>query len=228
RQVFMSMASHELKTPLSSLKGYVQLIGRQTSLPNPVSLYVSKANESINKLQHLINNLLDVSKIRAGKLKFETQVFDLADLLKNCAEDVKHMYKTFNIEVQSDNHLYVKGNPERLEQVLMNLVSNAVKYSPDNKEIIICGTRKENQVIVSVTDFGIGLADENQSKIFDRFYRVETDKFSQGLGIGLYISSEIIKEHHGVFEVKSKVNDGSTFSFSLPWKNPSEQVPLSN
>ncbi len=216
---FISMASHELKTPLSSLKGYVQLIGRQTTLPAPVNKYVEKANESINKLQHLINNLLDVSKIEAGKLKFTIEVFNLADSIHSCIEDSNHIYGTYEIKADVDPDLPVLGNSERLEQVLMNLIGNAVKYSPDHKEITVCGERKNNTIVVSVTDGGIGLAEEDQMKVFERFYRVNSDKFSSGLGMGLYISSEIIKEHNGKMEIKSKPKQGATFSFSLPLAN---------
>ena len=101
----------------------------------------------------------------------------------------------------------------------MNLISNAVKYSPDRKEIIVCGERKDDRVVVSVTDFGIGLTEDDQKKVFERFYRVNTNTFSPGLGMGLYISSEIIKEHNGKIEIKSKPRQGATFSFSLPLAN---------
>jgi len=217
---FISTASHELKTPLSSVKGYVQLIGRQKTLPGTVNQYVAKANESITKLQHLINNLLDVSKIAAGKLKFTTNVFNLSDLINSCVEDCIHIYGAYNIKSKVQPGLYVLGNAERLEQVLMNLISNAVKYSPDHKEIIVCGERNNDRVIVSVQDFGIGLTEDHTKKVFERFFRVETGTFAPGLGIGLYISSEIIKEHNGRMEVESKFNEGSTFSFSLALASP--------
>jgi two-component system CheB/CheR fusion protein len=216
---FISMASHELKTPLASLKGYVQLIDRQENLPTPVNKYISKANESINKLQHLINNLLDVSKIEAGKLKFNTAVFNLADCIHSCVEDCRHMYPAFRIIAEVDPVLPVVGNCERLEQVLMNLISNAVKYSGGNKEIIVRGHKTDHHVIVSVTDFGLGLADDDKKKVFERFYRVDSNSFAPGLGMGLYISSEIIKEHFGKLEINSQLKQGSTFSFSLPLIN---------
>ena len=213
---FISTASHELKTPLSSAKGYVQLIGRQKTLSGTASQYVVKANESINKLQHLINNLLDVSKIAAGKLKFTTETFNLSNLINSCVEDCRHMYGGYNFHLQVQDNILVSGNAERLEQVLMNLISNAVKYSAASKKIDICGESTGGRAIVSVTDFGIGLTDENQQRIFERFFRVEEGRFSPGLGIGLYIAAEIIKEHHGKIQVHSKVKQGSTFSFSLP------------
>jgi two-component system phosphate regulon sensor histidine kinase PhoR len=213
---FISMASHELKTPLASLKGYVQLIDRQENLPAVVNRYVSKANESINKLQHLINNLLDVSKIEAGKLKFNSEVFNLADCIHSCVEDCTHMYPAFKITAEVDPDLPVYGNCERLEQVLMNLISNAVKYSDRSKDILVQGHKTDHHAIVSVTDHGLGLTEEDQEKVFERFYRVNSKSFAPGLGMGLYISSEIIKEHHGRMQIDSRLRQGSTFSFLLP------------
>jgi two-component system phosphate regulon sensor histidine kinase PhoR len=213
---FIGVASHELKTPLTSLKGYVQLIG-QTELPETVKLYIEKANSSLNKLQHLINDLLDVSKIKAGKLKFDTTIFDLSELIKLCIENCKYIYPSYTITEELEKNIKIKGNDERLEQVLMNLINNAVKYSSENKEIIIRLTKNDNSATVSVTDFGIGLSAADQSKIFDRFFRVENNEsYIPGLGMGLYISSGIIKEHNGTLSVKSKLKEGSEFSFSLP------------
>jgi two-component system CheB/CheR fusion protein len=214
---FISVASHELKTPLTSLKGYIQLMEYQKDLPENVNLYIRKANDSINKLQHLINDLLDVSKIQAGKLKFDMEVLNLGDLLASCVENCVYMYPDYTIRNEANPGLMVSGNAERLEQVLMNLVSNAVKYSPDHKEIIIRTQQDVGWVSVSVTDFGIGLSDDDQKKIFERFYRAERSSlFTSGLGMGLYISSEIIREHNGKIGVESKLHEGTTISFILP------------
>ncbi|HET6722888.1 MAG TPA: PAS domain-containing sensor histidine kinase, partial [Chitinophagaceae bacterium] len=125
---FIGVASHELKTPLTSLKGYVQLIG-QTELPEPVKLYIEKANSSLNKLQHLINDLLDVSKIKAGRLKFDTTIFDLSELIKQCIENCRYIYPSHKLTEELEQNIVINGNEERLEQVLMNLINNAVKYS---------------------------------------------------------------------------------------------------
>ena len=214
---FISVASHELKTPLTSLKGYIQLIEQHKELPGNVNHYIRKANDSLNKLQHLINDLLDVSKIQAGKLKFEMEVIDMTELLNMWVENCTYMYSSSSILKDISPALKVCGNAERLEQVLMNFVSNAVKYSPDNKEIIIRARQEHDTVIVSVTDSGIGLPESERKKIFDRFYRVNNnDNYATGLGMGLYISAEIIKEHHGTIGVESKINKGSTISFCLP------------
>ncbi|MGH2649259.1 MAG: PAS domain-containing sensor histidine kinase, partial [Ginsengibacter sp.] len=214
---FISIASHELRTPLTSLKGYIQLIEAQTNLPDEVNLYLSKAISSANKLQHLVNDLLDASKIRAGKLQFSTHVFDLSDMVNDCVDNCRHLYPSHNIKKEFEKDIFICGNDERLEQVLINLINNSVKYSPENKEIIVRCEKNIEYGIVSVIDFGIGMSESEQSKIFDRFYRAENKKHhSTGLGMGLYIASEIIKEHKGLITVKSILNEGSVFSFSLP------------
>ena len=217
---FITVASHELKTPLTSLSGYIQLLQSQTNLPHNLKMYVSKAHDSATKLQHLINDLLDFSKIKAGKLKFNMDIFDLSDFINSCIDNCKYIYSSHTINAELEKGIMIRGNAERLEQVVMNLVSNAVKYSRENKEIII-RTEKDNAfAIVSVIDFGIGMSPSDQTKIFERFYRVEEKKNRiPGLGMGLYISSEIIKEHNGEITVKSKLNEGSVFSFSLPLAN---------
>lgn len=213
---FISVASHELKTPLTSLKGYIQLVGIYENLPAQVYSYITKANESMTKLQNLINELLDASKVQAGKLKFNTEILDLNIYINSWIENSDHIYSSYRIKREIQPNLFVNGNADRLEQVLMNLVSNAVKYSPGKDEIIISAARNGDDVVVSVTDFGIGLSETDQKKIFERFYRVNTNN-SPGLGMGLYISSELIKEHNGKIEVKSEPGKGSTFSFYLPF-----------
>jgi len=209
---FIGVASHELKTPLTSLKGYLQLISmhKKDELPAIVKQYIGKANMAINKLQFLVDNLLDVSKIKAGRLNYNLDVVSLRLIVNACVENAMHMYNSFEFEVKN-------GNAERLEQVLMNLVNNAVKYSAGNKRITVKTHKYENWVRVSVTDFGIGLSDEQKFKIFERFYRVEDKKnMTSGLGMGLYISSEIINTHNGKIGVESELGKGSTFYFDLP------------
>ena len=217
---FIGVASHELKTPLTSLKGYIQLMEYQTNLPESTKLFVSKATASINKLQHLIDELLDASKIKAGKLGFAKQELDLSQLIKSVVENSQYMYPMYQIEKDIQDGIMVKGNEERLEQVLMNLINNAVKYSPGNKNVIIRAEKDSISAVVSVIDFGIGMSKPDQKHVFERFYRAGGhDSTTPGLGMGLYISAAIIKEHNGTMRVKSKPNEGSIFSFSLPLAN---------
>ena len=219
RDEFIGIASHELKTPLTSAKGYIQLIDgfKKEVLPVPVKTFVKKANESLNKLQILVNDLLDVSKIQAGKLEFSVTKINLSDLIITCVENATHIYPSAVIINCYTGDFIINGNFERLEQVLMNLINNAVKYSNSNHPIDINAERVDNYVQVSVKDGGIGLTAAQIERVFERFYRVEDKKYlTSGLGMGLYISSEIIKAHGGFMSVKSEFNQGSTFYFSLP------------
>ena len=216
---FIGIASHELKTPLTSLKGYLQLITiyKKDDLPATVKQYIAKANIALSKLQRLVNDLLDVSKIQAGRLEYAMGTLNLAELLNTCLENAEHIYPE-NVFIKHDGQNYlVNGNSERLEQVVMNLINNAVKYSAANKTIIIKTAPLNNMVRISVTDFGIGLSDDQKQKIFERFYRVEDKKFmTGGLGMGLYISAEIVRNHQGRIGVDGELGKGCTFYFDLP------------
>jgi len=218
---FIGIASHELKTPLTSVKGYLQLIGHKKEiLPDNVKQYVNKATVALNKLQHLVNDLLDVSKIKAGKLEYAITTINLADLVSACVENAEHIYSSHKFDNKARYEFLIKGNDERLEQVIMNLINNAVKYSPVSKDIIISTSKHDGMVRVSITDFGIGLSGKQKKRIFERFYRVEDKKYmSSGLGIGLYISQQIIDNHDGKIGVESELGKGSTFYFDLPLVN---------
>jgi two-component system CheB/CheR fusion protein len=224
---FIGVASHELKTPLTSLKGYIQLMEFQDNLSDEARIYVTKATSSINKLQHLIDELLDASKIKAGKLKFKKHAFNLTELVSLCVENSIYMYPSFKIKKQLQEGIMAYGNEERIEQVLMNLINNAAKYSGDKKEIIVRAEKNTDSAMVSVIDFGIGMVNSDQELIFERFYRANGHESTMpGLGMGLYISSEIIKEHNGEIHVKSKLNEGSVFSFSLPLATKVESTSM--
>jgi two-component system phosphate regulon sensor histidine kinase PhoR len=216
---FIGIASHELKTPLTSLKGYLQLIAgyKKEELPPQIKQYISKAGIAINKLQSLINDLLDVSKIKAGRLEYAITELNLTELISQCIENAEHVYPAYIFEYDPQQPYIVKGNGERLEQVLMNLINNAVKYSQNNKIVTITTQKQANSVRVSVHDNGIGLLKDQQTRIFERFYRVEDRKnMTSGLGMGLYISNEIISNHNGTIGVDSEPGQGATFYFELP------------
>ncbi len=217
---FIGVASHELRTPLTSLKGYIELIDYMEDLPENVKSYISKAKISLIKLQRLINELLDASRIKAGKLQFSKSVFNLTDLINQCIDNSSFIYPSHKIKKDLQKDIMVMGNEERIEQVLMNLINNAIKYSPKNKEIIVSAEADQSSATVAVQDFGIGMSEADQQQIFDRFYRVENGNFlTPGLGMGLYIAAEIIKEHDGEIKVESKLDHGSIFYFSLPLPN---------
>jgi len=216
---FIGIASHELKTPLTSLKAYLQLMShyKGAELPALIKSLMSKAELSVNRLQILINDLLDVSKIQAGKLDFSRNEVDINELVNLCTENASHMFPDYHITCSSEQGFKVLGNAERLEQVLMNLINNSVKYSPLNKEVQVLVNLDHDQVRISVTDKGIGMTADQQEKIFDRFYRVDDkNHMVGGLGMGLYISKEIVKDHGGTLGVESREGEGSTFYVLLP------------
>jgi two-component system phosphate regulon sensor histidine kinase PhoR len=216
---FIGVASHELKTPLTSLKGYLQLVAvyKKEEVPPTVKQYIEKAGIALNKLQRLVNDLLDVSKIHAGRLEYSMAEVNLRELINSTLESSIHLYPEFDFINKSDSDFFVDGNAGRLEQVLVNFINNSVKYSVDDKRIIIKTGRIDGKVRVSVTDFGIGLSAGQIDHIFERFYRVEDKKFmASGLGMGLYISAEIINNHKGNIGVESELDKGATFYFELP------------
>jgi len=216
---FIGVASHELKTPLTSLKGYLQLISvyKREEVPPMIKQYVEKASGALNKLQRLVNDLLDVSKIHAGRLEYVMAEVNLSELINLTLENAVHLYPEFDFINLSKSEFFIEGNAGRLEQVLVNLINNSVKYSTDNKKIIIKTEQNDKKVRISVTDFGIGMSAEQIDHIFERFYRVEDKKFmASGLGMGLYISAEIINNHKGSIGVVSELGEGATFYFELP------------
>lgn len=219
---FMGIASHELKTPLTSMKAYTQLIvktvkeGDYTLVPR----YIQKAEEGVLKLERLVNDLLDVSKIESGKLELNFNEFDFIELADTCIENFSLIEPTAKIVRNGISSAIVCGDKERLEQVLINLVSKAIKYSPKEREVKIEIKEKDEMLQVEVIDRGIGLPADKTELIFNRFYRVQekVNKVS-GLGIGLYISRQIIMRHQGTIGVTSKEGEGSTFYFSIPLKH---------
>lgn len=216
---FIGIASHELKTPLTSLKGYLQLMGvyKREEVPQQIKQYVEKASGALNKLQRLVNDLLDVSKIQAGRLEYMLSEINLVKLVNSSAENAAHIYHDFEFVDLAEGEIFIEGNAERLEQVIMNFINNSVKYSADNKKVIIKAEVINEVARVSVTDFGIGLSAEQIDRIFERFYRVEDKKFTaSGLGMGLYISAEIISNHHGKIGVESELGKGAIFYFEMP------------
>lgn len=219
---FLSIASHELKTPLTSIKAYMQLLDRKLKLDNKnaESVYVAKALSQVEKLNSLISDLLDVSKIENGKLKINKKPANLENLIHNTIDII--LQTNENSSVKIERHIgkierLIPFDEIRIEQVLINFLTNAIKYSPENNHIIVTTFVDENEVKVSVTDFGIGIPDFKQDAVFHKFYRVEESSLQfQGMGIGLYICSEIIKQHNGTIGLSSKVEEGSTFYFTLP------------
>jgi PAS domain S-box-containing protein len=213
---FLSIASHELKTPLTNIKAFNQLLQRIKD-PEKLEPFVKKSVDHVNRLEKLINDLLDVTKINAGKVIYTMEPFDFGKMISETVESARLIEQNHEIILHNGANVTYTGDQYRLEQVVNNLISNAVKYSPDGKQVIVTTTAKKENIIVSVQDFGIGIARENIGQLFDRYFRVDNTAMRfEGLGLGLFISSEILKRHNGSFWIESELGKGSTFYFKLP------------
>lgn len=216
---FISMVSHELKTPLTSMKGYMQMLQVNAKKLNdsfaiPI---LGKANNQVKKMTGLINGFLNVSRLESGQIPLNRQLFDLADLMKEAEEETTSTIASHLIVFRPVMTTYVNADRDKIGQVVQNLINNAVKYSPAGTIIHVACVTVNGQARVSVQDQGMGLAKQDQSRVFDRYYRVETPATQAigGFGIGLYLSKEIIERHGGQIGVESTLGQGSTFWFTL-------------
>ena len=227
---FLSIASHELRTPVTSIKGYTQLaksLIRENDLKTSEE-YLDIALDQIDRMSRLILELLDVSRIETGRLEIRREPIPWATFVS----DVVHRHHTalserrfqLNLPV---GHKRVLGDRDRLEQVLGNLMENAVKYSPDGSEILVSVEDRGDQLVTSVADRGIGIPTDEIGQVFERFHRgrqVSSTNYG-GLGLGLYITKQIVERHNGTIWVESREGQGTTFSFSLPVVSAVEQPP---
>ena len=223
---FLSIASHELKTPLTSIKAYMQLLDRALENQDPSDesrKYLNRTQIQLQKLQGLIADLLDISKIESGKLHFNKKVFDFDTLLDNALDIIRQTNPDYNIIKTDISTATIYGDDMRIEQVILNYLTNAIKYSPDSKNIEVSTViNNENKLVFTVKDTGVGIPKNKQNEIFRKFYRVEENSHRfQGLGIGLYICSEIIRRHNCTVGVESAPDKGSKFYFTLPLSDQS-------
>jgi PAS domain S-box-containing protein len=217
---FISIASHELRTPITVLKGFTQLLTKQfeqQGMHEPVPT-LKKMEAQSNKLARLIDELLDASKIQAGRLDYEEEPVDLDTLVHETVEMLQESNPSHVLHVSGATHVVIQGDKERLGQVLNNLIANAVKYSPQANSVNITLSTSQKAAMISVHDYGVGIAKAHHKHIFDRFYRAHnaSNKSFKGLGMGLYIAYEIVKRHGGDITVESEEGKGSTFTISLP------------
>jgi len=220
---FISIASHELKTPVTSLKAYTQIL--QSTFDDDHNeqavQMLSKMDKQVDKLTTLIVDLLDVTKIDKGELVFEMEEFDFNELVKEIAEEMQRTTKSHKIVLELNDCDPVIGDRNRIGQVIVNFISNAIKYSPDGQQIVIKSFCANNKVQLSVQDDGIGIPRQEHRNIFKRFFRVsgKSNYTFPGMGLGLYISSEIIKRHSGRIFFDSEEGKGSIFCFEINSKS---------
>jgi len=230
RDDFISMASHELKTPLVVLKMQTQLLQKRLVKhgSHDFAAALARIEAQIQKLERLNRDLLDVSKAQAGRLDYVEETVDLDELLSEVAEVMHQLHPTHTILRRGAAKTHLVGDRDRLEQVFTNLLSNAIKYSPAADTVELDIGSSEEAITVCVRDHGIGIPREEREKIFERFYRAvdPSTHALPGLGMGLYIVAEIVKDSGGTITVESERGKGSTFQVTLPLSRQAEPVEL--
>jgi PAS domain S-box-containing protein len=217
---FLGMVSHELKTPLTSMFGYLQMLGmkaRKNGDDQAIKI-LERAEKQAVKMTSMINSFLDVSRMESGRLSVHKERFDMADLVKEAEDETLSTIATHKVVFAPVETTIVYADQDKIGQVITNLISNAVKYSDPGTTINVACIKMDGMVQVSVRDEGLGISPKDQKKLFDRYFRVESKQIDQivGFGIGLYLCAEIVHLHNGKIWVESEPHAGSTFYFSLP------------
>jgi PAS domain S-box-containing protein len=227
KDAFIGIAAHELRTPVTGIKAYTQLLARRLRRAGDAASVdvLDKLDAQVDRLSGLISDLLDVTRIEGGALPFRAAPVDLSALLLEVIADVQRSSTQHLIVAEFDAPVTVIADRDRIGQVVTNLLTNAIKYSPHAEQIIVRSAPEGDTVTVSIQDFGIGIPKQDQPQIFDRFYRVTAagrEGFA-GLGLGLYIASEFVKRHGGAIWVESEEGQGTTVAFSVPLGEPGAQ-----
>ncbi|ASU32078.1 PAS domain S-box-containing protein [Mucilaginibacter xinganensis] len=215
---FISIASHELKTPITSLKASLQLLERVKNDPSSELLpkLIDQSSRSMHKISALVEDLLNVSRASKTELRLNKTTFNINELLNTCCNHIRAANK-HHLVTRGDRQLQVYADEHGIDQVIVNLVNNAVKYAPDSMEIHLTVSKEGDMAKIAVKDNGPGIPADKLPFLFDRYYRAESSGYqNSGLGLGLYICSEIIKRHGGQIGVESELGHGSTFWFTLP------------
>lgn len=217
---FIGIVSHELRSPLTSMNGYVQMLKLrgQKSEDAMITDIATKAKRQVDRMSALITGFLDVARISEGKIHLNKQPFDMAKLVKLVEDEVMATVTSHNVVFHPVEYTPVYADHNKIEQVVVNFINNAVKYSPENNTINIACVTLDGKAFISVSDEGMGIPEKDLPHIFDRFYRVDSNatKTINGFGIGLYICKEIIQRHDGKIGVNSVAGKGSMFWFDLP------------
>jgi len=218
KEDFISVASHELKTPVTTLKASLQLLDRMQDKLSPemLSKLLGQANRSLNKLSNLINSLLNSNRISQGRFPMHKTTFSIGATINECCQHIRTA-GSHDILLKGDLDLKITADEQQIDQVVINLVNNAVKYAPKSRQIIIDVQKQDDMVKISVTDFGMGIPPDKLPHIFKRYYQVgNSGPELSGLGLGLYICEEIVRKHGGEIGADSMVGQGSVFWFTLP------------
>jgi len=217
---FIAMVSHELKTPLTSMKGYIQVLQMKAKKDNLdfANKALEGADRQIGKMTKMINGFLNVARLESGKIGMDFAKVELTKLVSEVVDEYATTANSHHLVQNYCNELFIMADRDKLGQVVNNLVSNAMKYSPINTEIFIDCFIDEQSAVFKITDQGMGISQSDLPRLFDRFYRVENLKTATvaGFGIGLYLSAEIIERHNGKIWAESEIGNGASFYFSIP------------
>lgn len=217
---FIGIASHELKTPVTSLKAYLQILEESILKTNDLQSIdlLFKINKQVDRLATLIKDLLDFTRIEAGKLKFREEQYELNELVLEIVGEVQLTSRQHKIHTHLSHPVLMEGDRYRTGQAITNLLNNAIKYSPQADSVVVRSKVDKQSITISIQDFGIGIEPKFQDKVFDRFFRINETQYhhSPGLGLGLYIAAEFVKRQGGQIWVTSETEKGSVFYFKLP------------
>jgi signal transduction histidine kinase/DNA-binding response OmpR family regulator len=220
---FVAVVSHEVRTPLTSIKGSLELLGdeRFHKLPAPQKELLSICQANTERLINLINDILDYSKLESSKLSLNIETVDVGRVLTEAVENIRNLgaQKGIEIELRVDSSTgRIEADPMRVGQIATNLIGNAIKFSPEQSRIEVFASGDEGKITISVKDYGRGIAPRDMSRLFQRFAQLDssTTRKAGGTGLGLVISKGIVEQHGGTIWVESALNEGSTFSFSMP------------
>jgi len=218
---FTADASNELRTPLAILMGELEIALRSRKKPEEYERVLNSSLEEVNRLSNVVTSLLELSKAESGQVKMKKESVDLSLLVCDICEDMEILAAEKDIEMKCEilKDMEIEGDEERLHQVFLNVIENAVKYTLSGGEVFVKVFKNEGEAIVSVQDTGIGIPAEDIPYIFDRFYRVDKSRTSMnipGNGLGLSIVKWIVEAHHGVISIESTENEGTLFTMKFP------------
>lgn len=230
RNRFLSMASHELKTPITSVKGYTQLLLRRAEegADKSTAEVLSVIDSEADRMTRLINELLDIARIERGRLEFELEPVDLNEAVRDSISNVAMTAGDFDFNLRAvTSEAVVIGDRMRLEQVVTNMLTNAVRYSRDLRRADITLTTSNGNAQIEVKDYGIGIPGDQQSNVFDLFFRGSNlgSEAHGGMGLGLFICNAIVREHGGAITIDSREGEGSTFTINIPLAQTAPEVP---
>ncbi len=217
---FIALVSHELRTPLTSISSFIQLLlCKSKKFEDSFILDVlGRTEKQVKKMIRMVEDFLDLARLEEGKIQINREVFYLHSLIEEVVTDVGVLSAIHQIEIKENELVYVNADRDKIGDVLINLLTNAIKYSPKGGKIIIGSRKQAGKVLIYIQDEGVGIAPKDQKRLFERFFRVKNNeliKSVNGFGIGLYLASEILKDHNSYIQVESQVGEGSVFYFTL-------------